>query len=239
MLADLYGPQRLLASGAIPHQLVFSDPSFLRPCQHLQPAGGYIQFFASRPRARAGRALARDRHAHRDAGRHRLRARQPHGAHQRRRRHLRRLQRACGWRRSSSSCRPRWPRRANRADPTIALLTPGPRHNDFFSHAYLARYLGLLLVEGGDLRVTGDRVSLKTLDGLMPIDLIVRCVAGARRRSAGARLLGLRRPGGPAAGRARAARPRGQRAGLGAGREPRLERLPAEARQGGCWARSC
>ena len=70
-------------------------------------------------------------------------------------------------------------RRANRADPTIALLTPGPRHNDYFSHAYLARYLGLLLVEGGDLRVTGDRVSLKTLHGLMPIDLIVRCVAGA------------------------------------------------------------
>ena len=70
-------------------------------------------------------------------------------------------------------------RRANRPDPTIALLTPGPRHNDFFSHAYLARYLGLLLVEGGDLRVVGDRVSLKTLEGLMPIDLIVRCIAGA------------------------------------------------------------
>jgi uncharacterized circularly permuted ATP-grasp superfamily protein len=69
-------------------------------------------------------------------------------------------------------------RRADRPDPTIALLTPGPRHNDFFSHAYLARYLGLLLVEGGDLRVTGDRVSLKTLHGLMPIDLIVRCIAG-------------------------------------------------------------
>ena len=31
ILADLYGTQRLLASGAIPHQLVFSDPSFLRP----------------------------------------------------------------------------------------------------------------------------------------------------------------------------------------------------------------
>ena len=70
-------------------------------------------------------------------------------------------------------------RRADRADPAIALLTPGPRHNDFFSHAYLARYLGLMLVEGGDLRVTGDRVSLKTLHGLMPVDLIVRCVAGA------------------------------------------------------------
>jgi uncharacterized alpha-E superfamily protein len=70
-------------------------------------------------------------------------------------------------------------RRADRVDPAIALLTPGPRHNDFFSHAYLARYLGLLLVEGADLRVAGDRVSLKTLHGLMPVDLIVRCVAGA------------------------------------------------------------
>jgi uncharacterized alpha-E superfamily protein len=70
-------------------------------------------------------------------------------------------------------------RRANRADPAIALLTPGPRHNDFFSHAYLARYLGLLLVEGGDLRVADGCVALKTLHGLMPIDLIVRCIAGA------------------------------------------------------------
>ena len=34
-------------------------------------------------------------------------------------------------------------------------------------------------MEGGDLRVTGDRVSLKTLHGLMPVDLIVRCIAGA------------------------------------------------------------
>ena len=123
--------------------------------------------------------------------------------------------------------------RANRADPTIALLTPGPRHNDFFSHAYLARYLGLLLVEGGDLRVTGERVSLKTLHGLMPIDLIVRCVAGARGRPAGARRLGLRRSRRPAAGHPQAARPRRQRAGNRARREPRLERLPAEARQRG------
>ena len=69
--------------------------------------------------------------------------------------------------------------RIGRPDPTIALLTPGPHHNDFFSHAYLARYLGFLLVEGADLRAENGRVFLKTLDGLHPIDLIVRCVAGA------------------------------------------------------------
>ena len=69
--------------------------------------------------------------------------------------------------------------RIGRPDPTIALLTPGPHHNDFFSHAYLARYLGFLLVEGADLRAENGRVFLKTLDGLQPIDLVVRCVAGA------------------------------------------------------------
>ena len=65
-----------------------------------------------------------------------------------------------------------------RRDPRIALLTPGPHHDDYFSHAYLARYLGYLLVEGGDLRTAGDRVFLKTLEGLKRIDLIVRCVDG-------------------------------------------------------------
>ncbi len=65
-----------------------------------------------------------------------------------------------------------------RRDPRIALLTPGPHHDDYFSHAYLARYLGYLLVEAGDLRTAGDRVFLKTLEGLKRIDLIVRCVDG-------------------------------------------------------------
>ena len=130
-------------------------------------------------------------------------------------------------------------RRANRADPAIALLTPGPRHNDFFSHAYLARYLGLMLVEGGDLRVTGDRVSLKTLHGLMPVDLIVRCVAGAVADPLELDSSGFAGPVGPAAGRAPASRLRRQCAGLRARREPRPERLPAPARQDSCWARSC
>jgi uncharacterized alpha-E superfamily protein len=70
--------------------------------------------------------------------------------------------------------------RTNRPDPSIALLTPGPRHGDFFSHAYLARYLGFLLVEGGDLRADRGRIFLKTLDGLRPVDLVIRAIAGAQ-----------------------------------------------------------
>lgn len=54
-------------------------------------------------------------------------------------------------------------------DAHIALLTPGPFSETYFEHAYLARYLGLTLVEGGDLTVRDQRVYLKTLRGLQPV----------------------------------------------------------------------
>ncbi len=55
------------------------------------------------------------------------------------------------------------------ADSHIALLTPGPYNETYFEHAYLARYLGLTLVEGSDLTVRDQRVYLKTLRGLEPV----------------------------------------------------------------------
>ena len=177
ILADVYGPQQLLRSGAIPPQLVFNDPSYLRPC----PACGRAPIppvLRRRPGARRRRLLARHRYAHRDAGRPRLRARQSHGAYPRRRRPVRRLPRSAP-RLLLPGDPGRLAERASRSEAQIALLTPGPHHNDFFSHAYLARYLGLLLVEGGDLRIRGERAYLKTLEGLRPLDLIVRCIAGA------------------------------------------------------------
>jgi uncharacterized circularly permuted ATP-grasp superfamily protein/uncharacterized alpha-E superfamily protein len=177
ILADLYGPQKLLASGAIPHQLVFSDPSFLRPCHGLRPKRGFIMFFASDlARGPDGRWRIIDTHTETPAGvGYAIANRMVHtnvaGD----------IFAACKAMRLApffQQLQGALTGRASRADPTIALLTPGPRHSDFFSHAYLARYLGLLLVEGGDLRVTGEHVSLKTLQGLMPVDLMVRCVAG-------------------------------------------------------------
>ncbi len=54
------------------------------------------------------------------------------------------------------------------------LLTPGPYNETYFEHAYLARYLGFTLVEGGDLMVRDRRVFIKTLDGLEPVDVIFR-----------------------------------------------------------------
>ena len=62
----------------------------------------------------------------------------------------------------------------HRDNPRIVLLTPGPYNETYFEHAYLARYLGYTLVEGGDLTVRDERVYLKTLAGLQPVDVILR-----------------------------------------------------------------
>jgi uncharacterized circularly permuted ATP-grasp superfamily protein/uncharacterized alpha-E superfamily protein len=56
----------------------------------------------------------------------------------------------------------------------IGLLTPGPLNETFFEHAYLSRYLGFLLVEGGDLTVRDDAVFVRTIGGLKRVDVIVR-----------------------------------------------------------------
>ena len=54
------------------------------------------------------------------------------------------------------------------------MLTPGPYNETYFEHAYLARYLGLSLVEGSDLTVRDRRVYLKTLHGLEPVDILIK-----------------------------------------------------------------
>lgn len=58
----------------------------------------------------------------------------------------------------------------------IALLTPGPYNETYFEQAYLARYLGLSLVQGTDLLVRDEKLYLKTLEGLKPIHGLLKRV---------------------------------------------------------------
>ena len=58
--------------------------------------------------------------------------------------------------------------------PRIGLLTPGPANETYFEHAYLARYLGFLLVEGGDLMVQDGAVYVRTIEGPKRIDVLMR-----------------------------------------------------------------
>lgn len=65
---------------------------------------------------------------------------------------------------------------ADRDEPRVGLLSPGPFSETYFEHATLARYLGFLLVEGDDLAVSGDRVHIRTVAGLKRLDVLLRRV---------------------------------------------------------------
>ena len=65
---------------------------------------------------------------------------------------------------------------ANRDNPRIVLLTPGPYNETYFEHSFLAQYLGYTLVQGNDLTVRDGDVYLKTLGGLQRVDVILRRV---------------------------------------------------------------
>ena len=64
-----------------------------------------------------------------------------------------------------------------RDNPRVAILTPGEHSYRYVEDAYLARYLGYTLVQGRDLAVRGDRLNLKTLGGLLPIEVLWRHVS--------------------------------------------------------------
>jgi len=176
LLADLYGPQRLLREGLLPAELVFPNPAFLRPCWGIEPPGGvFLQVYAA--------DIARSPDGHWWVLADRTQA--PSGAGYALENrlvttrvlpdvfsesHIRRL--ANFFQTYRNALQRLVP--ANRENPRIVLLTPGPYNETYFEHAFLARYLGYTLVEGGDLMVRNNRVFLKTLGGLLPVDVILR-----------------------------------------------------------------
>ena len=56
----------------------------------------------------------------------------------------------------------------------VCVLTPGPMNETYFEHAYLARYLGFLLVEGEDLTAREDGVFIRTVSGLQRTEVLLR-----------------------------------------------------------------
>ncbi|MBW8781323.1 MAG: circularly permuted type 2 ATP-grasp protein [Verrucomicrobia bacterium] len=59
-------------------------------------------------------------------------------------------------------------------DPTVVLLTPGVFNSAYFEHSFLARQMGIEIVEGGDLVVENDKVYMRRTDGLAPVHVIYR-----------------------------------------------------------------
>jgi len=58
--------------------------------------------------------------------------------------------------------------------PTVAVLTPGIHNSAYFEHSFLARQMGVEIVEGRDLVVQDDHVFMRTTKGLQPLDVVYR-----------------------------------------------------------------
>src|SRR5271156_2039596 len=177
LLADLYGRQTLLSDGVLPPALVYPNPGFLRACRAsaggpawpqrmesyaadlIRGPNGQWMVLADRTAGAAGIAIARENR--------RVLARvMPETFRGTQIRTLRPF--FDTWQDALQRLAP------DRANPSIALLTPGTASPHWFEHTFLSRELSCALVEGGDLTVRGGVVFLKTLKGLQRVDVLLR-----------------------------------------------------------------
>ncbi len=176
MLADIYGEQSLLREGMLPPELVYGHNNFLWPCVGVKPAGGRFLHVYAADLARApdgqwwvmadrtqtpsgmGYALENRQIIARafPALYRQLHVQGLSGAFQALQQNLSRLAPAEG------------------ESPLTVLLTSGRYNETYFEHVYLARQLGMPLVEGHDLTVRQPYVYLKTLNGLKRVHAILR-----------------------------------------------------------------
>ena len=176
VLADIYGEGRLVADGAIPASAIAGCPDYLQPMTGAMRRGGHhLHLYAAdlgrgpdgrwwvlgdRTQAPSGTGYAL-------ANRLVLSRTFPV------------LYRNLNVERLApffDAFRAGLAARAERSDPRICLLTPGTFTETYFEQAYLARYLGLMLVEGGDLAVRDGLVHIRTIAGLKRADVLLRRV---------------------------------------------------------------
>ena len=170
LMADVYGPQQLLAQGLLPPALVQGHPGYLRAMHGVQPVGGTHLHIAAFDLARGpdGNWWVVSQRTQAPSGlgyllENRLAVSRlfPQAFEELQVQRLAGTYRALIDSMKSMS--------AAGQDAHIVLLTPGPYNETYFEHAYLARYLGLTLVEGNDLIVRDQHLYLKTLRGLVPV----------------------------------------------------------------------
>jgi len=176
ILLDLYGDQRLLEQGLLPPALVHGHAGFLRPCHGARSPGGIMLHLYAADLARSpdGRWWVIDD-----------RTQAPSGAGYALENRIvisrafpelfrdLKVQHLANFFATLRDSLAHWAPHGGHG-PLIVLLTSGPHTETYFEHAYLARYLGLALVEGGDLTVREGCVWLKTLSGLKRVHAILR-----------------------------------------------------------------
>lgn len=178
---DLYGSQKLLKNGIIPPDVVFRSPHFERAfatvpekfaplmlygCELARDSNGTWQVLADRASSPGGLAYAVQNRVvisnalSRVLHRCRIKRLAPFSVQLQEA-----LKQAVGRRKNG---------------PSIVILSEGPSNQFYFEDIFLARYLGYPLIEAGDLTVRRNRLCLKTLEGLIKVDLVLRRTADAR-----------------------------------------------------------
>lgn len=177
MMADLYGPQELLKQALLPAALVQGHPGYLRAMQGVQPAGGTWLHIVAFDLAHGpdGRWWVVSQRTQAPSGLGYLLENRIAIARQFPKAFagLKVQRLAASYRALMDGIKAMAPQGEH---ARIALLTPGPYNETYFEHAYLARYLGLTLVEGNDLTVRDQRLYLKTLSGLEPVHALIKRV---------------------------------------------------------------
>jgi uncharacterized circularly permuted ATP-grasp superfamily protein/uncharacterized alpha-E superfamily protein len=175
---DVYGPATLLREGLLPAALVHGHPGYLRPLVGAALPGTARLYLVAFDLARAedGRWWVVSQRTQAPSGlgyalQNRLIVSRlfPEAFREMR---VQRL--ASSYRRLLDGLLRASRPLAGGAAPRLVLLTAGPYSETYFEHLYLARYLGIPLVEGGDLTLRDERVYLKTLHGLERVDAIMR-----------------------------------------------------------------
>jgi uncharacterized circularly permuted ATP-grasp superfamily protein/uncharacterized alpha-E superfamily protein len=177
VMADVYGPQTLLHDGLLPPALVHAHPGYLRAMHGVKPVGGRYLHIAAFDLVRgpdgnwwleAQRSQAPSGLGYLLENRLAISAQFPQAFQ-----NLGVQRLASTYRALMDSLKAMSP---SGPDAHLALLTPGPYNETYFEHAYLARYLGLTLVEGSDLLVRDECLFLKTLKGLVPVHGLLKRV---------------------------------------------------------------
>lgn len=174
VMADLYGPARLVTEGALPAALVARNPEWLRPLVGVAPRGGhYLHFIAfdiargpdgdwfvlgDRTQAPSGAGFALENRV----ATSRIFPELFQKSH---------VHRLAGFFRAF---RDALETLKSAPDSRIGVLTPGPLNDTYFEHAWIARYLGFTLLEGEDLTVQDGQVMVRTVEGLRAVDVLWR-----------------------------------------------------------------
>jgi uncharacterized circularly permuted ATP-grasp superfamily protein/uncharacterized alpha-E superfamily protein len=174
VLADAYGPANLVREGRLPAVVIGGNPEFLRPLVGVAPAGGaHLRFYAV--------DVGRSPDGHWWVLRDRTQAPSGSGYVLENRIALSRampdVYRALKIERLApffQAFQAELSALKRQDDSRVCVLTPGPMNETYFEHAYLARYLGFLLVEGEDLTVRDDGVFIRTVSGLRRAEVLLR-----------------------------------------------------------------